>query len=101
MTFSNFSGNQLRHGPFRIDSTSGIISLVHALDKTKVSYKLNITATDDGRCCGSANSRSSHGVVIVEVKDINNNAPRFADCSNYNPTILEKENVGTFVIKVK
>ena len=38
---------------------------------------------------------------MFDVKDINNNAPRFTDCSSYNPTVLEKDNVGTFVIQAR
>jgi len=45
-------------------------------------------------------SRASRGLVVFDVKDINNNAPRFTDCSSYSPTVLEKDNVGTFVIQV-
>jgi len=36
----------------------------------------------------------------VEVKDINNNAPRFPKCTDYSPVAMENENVGTFVIQV-
>ena len=71
------------------------------LEKIRVSYKLNITATDNGRCCGGKTSRSSRGLVIVEVKDINNNAPRFPDCAQYNPEVLERADVGTSVIRVR
>ena len=88
-------------GPFSIDHKSGIITLVGNLDKRKVIYKLNVTATDNGQCCGGTTSRSSKALVIVEIKDINNNAPRFPDCATYNPTVLEKENVGTSVIQVR
>ena len=56
--------------------------------------------TDDGSCCDSGNSRSRRGAVVVQVKDVNNNAPRFPDCSHYLPTVMEKENVGTTVIRV-
>lgn len=87
-------------GPFHIDPKSGIITLRGTLDKSKVVYKLNITAVDNGRCCGGQTSRRSKALVIVEIKDINNNAPRFPDCISYNPTVLEKEDVGTSVIQV-
>jgi len=88
-------------GPFSIDPTSGIMTLVGPLDKSRVSYRLNVTATDNGRCCGGTTSKASRGVVVFDVKDINNNAPRFTDCSSYSPTVLEKDNVGTFVIQVR
>ena len=94
------TGGPLVEGPFSVDPKSGIITLVGALDKTHVSYRLNITATDNGRCCGGTTSRSSRGVVVIEIKDVNNNAPRFPDCATYRPTVMEKENVGTSVIQV-
>ena len=37
---------------------------------------------------------------MVEIKDVNNNAPKFLECSSYNPVVMERENIGTFVIKV-
>lgn len=40
------------------------------------------------------------GMVVVEIKDINNNAPKFLQCSSYHPTVMEKENIGTPVIQV-
>jgi len=86
-------------GPFSIDPKSGIITLVGSLDKSHVSYRLNVTATDNGRCCGGTTSRSSRGVVVIEIKDVNNNAPKFPDCSTYKPVVMEKENVGTSVIQ--
>jgi len=101
MHVSSCTGGRLVQGPFRIDATSGIVTLIAPLDKSRVSYRLNVTATDNGRCCGGTTSRASRGVVVFDVKDINNNAPRFTDCSSYSPTVLEKDNVGTFVIQVR
>lgn len=95
------TGGSLTDGPFSIDARSGIITLMSTLDKSRVAYRLNVTATDNGRCCGGATSRSSRGVVIIEVKDVNNNAPKFLDCATYNPVVLENENVGTPVIQVR
>jgi len=95
------TGGPLVEGPFSIDPKSGIITLVGSLDKSHVSYRLNITATDNGRCCGGTTSRSSQGVVVIEIKDVNNNAPKFPDCSTYKPVVTEKENVGTSVIQVQ
>ena len=94
------TGDRLTQGPFRIDPNSGIITLVGQMDKSQVMYKLNITATDNGRCCGGKTSRSSRGLVVVEVKDINNKAPRFPQCGTYKPTVREREDVGTVVIRV-
>jgi hypothetical protein len=95
-----FAGNQLSYGPFSIDRSSGIITLVGSLEKSRVTYRLDVAVTDDGRCCGSGVSRMRRGTVIVEVRDINNNAPRFPDCASYAPVVMEKENVGISVIQV-
>ena len=100
VTYGLNGGDRLTDGPFRIDPDSGILTLIGTLDKTRVSYKLNVTARDNGGCCGGKTSLSSDGLVIVEVKDINNNAPKFPDCSSYNPTVLEHSDVGTSVLRV-
>ena len=100
LIYSSLTGERLTEGPFRIAASSGILTLVGQLDKTQVAYRLNIKATDNGRCCGGKTSRSSFGQVIVQVKDVNNNAPKFPDCSSYQPTVLEREDVGTSVIRV-
>ena len=81
-----------------ISSHLGLFS--GTLDKARVSYKLNITATDNGHCCGGTTSLSNEGLVIVEVKDINNNAPTFPDCGSYNPSVPEHSDVGTSVEQV-
>jgi len=92
--------SRLSHGPFSISASSGIITLTGAVDKSRVSYRLDVVATDDGSCCGSTTSRSRRGAVVVQVKDVNNNAPRFTRCSHYAPTVMESENVHTAVIQV-
>jgi len=92
--------NQLNYGPFSISPSSGIITLIGSVEKSRVSYRLEVVVTDDGGCCEAGTSRSRRGSVIVQVKDVNNNAPRFPDCSRYAPTVMEKQNVGTTVIQV-
>jgi len=71
-----------------------------SVEKSRVSYRLEVVVTDDGSCCDSGTSRSRRGAVVVRVKDVNNNAPRFPNCSFYLPTVMEKQNVGTTVIQV-
>ncbi|ESN95524.1 hypothetical protein HELRODRAFT_179299 [Helobdella robusta] len=92
---------RLRDGPFSIDVGSGVITLASPLEKTKFRYHLNISAIDNGACCPGTTSRKSHGQLIIEVKDVKNHAPKFVDCASYNPVIMENENVGTFVVRVK
>lgn len=93
-------GGRLSNGPFSIEPKSGILTLVGQLEKSQVSYRLNVTAVDNGGCCGGTTSRRSNGLLIVDVKDINNNAPKFVDCAHFNPVVMERENVGTVVIQV-
>ena|SRR6218665_2355535 len=93
-------GGRLLSGPFSIEPKSGILTLVGLLEKSKVSYRLNVTAVDNGGCCGGTTSRRSNGLLSIEVKDINNNAPKFVDCAHFNPVVMERENVGTIVIQV-
>ncbi|XP_060579771.1 LOW QUALITY PROTEIN: neural-cadherin-like [Ruditapes philippinarum] len=85
--------------PFRIDPDSGLITLTRGLPESIPFYTLNITAYDDGSCCGEAKSLSSNTFIIVEIKDTNNNQPQFPSC-NYAPTVLENQDIGTFVVQV-
>ena len=94
------SGDSYNSGPFHIDEHSGIITLHGYMNRNKVSYNLNITARDNGKCCGGTQRRESRGQVVIEVKDINNNAPVFPQCSNYRPEVDEMQRVGTPVIRV-
>lgn len=98
---SSTADSRLSHGPFSITPSSGIITLTGALEKSGVSYRLEVVVTDDGSCCESGTSRSRRGTVVVQVKDVNNNAPRFMRCSHYSPTVMEMDNVGTSVIQVR
>ncbi|CAH1778847.1 unnamed protein product [Owenia fusiformis] len=87
-------------GPFEMNPNSGVITLVERINTNAVKYVLNVTATDDNSCCRSGTRQHSDGVVIIEVIDVNNNAPKFPDCDSYNPTILENQNIGLSVITV-
>lgn len=88
------------NGPFRIDARSGLITLTNIIPAHIPSYTLNITAYDDGSCCGGSPKLRSDSYVVVEIKDINNNNPRFPSCS-YAPHIMENMAPGTFVVRVK
>ncbi|XP_071177027.1 neural-cadherin-like isoform X2 [Mytilus edulis] len=88
------------NGPFRIDARSGLITLTNIIPAHIPSYTLNITAYDDGSCCGGSPTLRSDSYVVVEIKDINNNNPRFPSCS-YAPHIMENMAPGTFVVRVQ
>ena len=71
-------------------------------------YELNVTATDDGKCCldpGSppvdpSTKHTSTAVVVVFITDVNDNKPVFEDCSSYSPKVEEGAPNGSPVIKV-
>ena len=81
---------------------AGIIEL----DRDK--YELNVTATDDGKCCMDPGSppvdpstqHTSTAVVVVFITDVNDNKPVFEDCSSYSPKVEEGAPNGSPVIKV-
>ena len=83
---------------FKIEPRSGIISLTNTIPRSVPSYTLNITAYDDGSCCGHS-VLSSDSYIVVEIKDINNNNPYFPSCA-YRPTIRENQPLGTPVVDV-
>ncbi|KAK3581134.1 hypothetical protein CHS0354_033929 [Potamilus streckersoni] len=94
-----FSPKTTISAPFKIDPDSGLISLVNMVPDRIPYYTLNITAYDDGRCCGGFPILSSETYVVIEIKDTNNNQPVFPSC-DYAPTVMENEQIGTFVIQV-
>lgn len=69
--------------------------------RSRNEYVLNISATDDGSCCKGARSLTSYGTVKIKFKDVNNNAPKFEQCSQYKPSVKEHSPVGTTVFQVK
>lgn len=90
---------------FQIDERTGVIRLSNSaikLDRDK--YELNVTATDDGKCCEGKGNNARHtstALVVVFITDVNDQKPTFEDCANYNPTIREGLPAGTPVTTVK
>ncbi|XP_061162553.1 neural-cadherin-like [Saccostrea echinata] len=84
---------------FRIEPHSGIITLTNTIPPSIPSYILNVTAYDDGSCCGGYPRLSSSSFVIIKIMDINNNNPTFPSC-NYAPSVLENQPPGTRVVDV-
>ncbi|GBP48920.1 Protocadherin-like wing polarity protein stan [Eumeta japonica] len=81
---------------FSIDSLSGDVSLVKALDYEQVrSYRLVIRAQD-----GGSPSRSNTTQLLVNVKDVNDNAPRFYT-SLFQETVSENVPVGYSIVRVQ
>ncbi|VEN48444.1 unnamed protein product, partial [Callosobruchus maculatus] len=81
---------------FAIDSATGAISLQKPLDyETARSYRLVIRAQDGGQP-----PRSNTTQLLVNVKDCNDNAPRFY-ASLFQESVLENVPVGYSVVKVQ
>ncbi|XP_033753809.1 LOW QUALITY PROTEIN: neural-cadherin-like [Pecten maximus] len=88
------------NGPFIIDPKSGVIQLSNSIPPAIPRYVLNITAYDDGSCCDGHVTQRQDAVLIVEIKDINNNNPGFPSC-NYQPNVMENQPIGTRVVQVR
>lgn len=99
MSVLYLSARKTESPPFEIDPQSGLIKLTGILPESIPFYTLNITAYDDGSCCGGLTTLSSDSYIVVEIKDTNNNQPQFPDC-NYTPEVPENQNIGTFVVQV-
>ncbi|CAD5116989.1 DgyrCDS5823 [Dimorphilus gyrociliatus] len=89
-------------GLFKLDKNSGKITLEKPLaERSRNEYTLNVSATDDGSCCKGGRRLTSYGIVKIKFKDVNNNAPKFEQCSQYRPSVKEHSKVGTTVFQVK
>lgn len=87
---------------FRIDPSAGLISLARSVREGADFYILNITAYDNGACCGNAKTLSNDSYIIVQVVDINTHKPTFDNCTDYNiAKVKEHSPVGEFVVQVR
>ncbi|XP_076265474.1 protocadherin-like wing polarity protein stan isoform X1 [Rhynchophorus ferrugineus] len=92
--FAIISGNT--QSQFAIDSLTGDVSLVKPLDyETLRNYRLVIRAQD-----GGSPARSNTTQLLVNVKDVNDNAPRFYT-SLFQESIQENVPVGYSIVKVQ
>lgn len=91
LTYS-FSNGKNSQGLFHIDQFTGDVSLLGSLDYEGVkSYVLNITCSDG--------VHQSETTLSVNVKDVNDNAPKFLD-SSYQATLCEETAAGTSILQV-
>ena len=82
-------------GRFEINVNTGHIQVKSLLDREKLAnYKLNVRANDRG-----APSLFSNKVVLINVKDVNDNSPVFTK-SLYNGIIAEDASKGSVVVQV-
>ncbi|XP_046355288.2 cadherin EGF LAG seven-pass G-type receptor 1-like isoform X1 [Haliotis rufescens] len=81
---------------FHIDSLTGSLSVIDTLDyELYKEYKLNIRAEDSG-----VPSQKSQATVLVEVLDVNDNAPKFFP-ETFQESVFENEPAGTPIQQVQ
>lgn len=94
LRYSLIGGNTQGH--FVIDSLSGDVAVVQPLDfETVRSYRLVIRAQDGGNP-----SRSNTTQLLVNVRDVNDNAPRFYT-SLFQESVIENVPVGHSIVRVQ
>ncbi|XP_023685991.2 cadherin EGF LAG seven-pass G-type receptor 1 isoform X1 [Paramormyrops kingsleyae] len=95
VTYSIISGNV--KGQFYIHSPTGVIDVINPLDYEMIrEYNLRIKAQDGGR----PPLINSTGLVVIQVVDINDNAPMFVS-TPFQATVLENVAVGHSVIHIQ
>lgn len=94
LRYSLIGGNTQGH--FVIDSLNGDVAVVQPLDfETTRSYRLVIRAQDGGNP-----SRSNTTQLLVNVRDVNDNAPRFYT-SLFQESVVENVPVGHSIVRVQ
>ena len=92
LKYSIVEGNP---GCFTIDQDTGRIKTSKTLDReARESYRLTVLGQNKQNSC-----HKGRAVVLVNVNDINDNAPAF-DRAQYSATVLEERPSGTFVAMV-
>uniref|UniRef100_A0A8C7RY70 Cadherin EGF LAG seven-pass G-type receptor 1a n=1 Tax=Oncorhynchus mykiss TaxID=8022 RepID=A0A8C7RY70_ONCMY len=93
--YSIISGNV--KGQFYIHSPTGVIDIINPLDYEMIrEYNLRIKAQDGGR----PPLINGTGIVVVQVVDVNDNAPMFVS-TPFQATVLENMAVGCSVIHIQ
>ncbi|KAM4619207.1 cadherin EGF LAG seven-pass G-type receptor 1-like [Polymixia lowei] len=93
--YSIISGNV--KGQFYIHSPTGVIDVINPLDYEMIrEYKMRIKAQDGGR----PPLINGTGLVVVQVVDVNDNAPMFVS-TPFQATVLENVAVGYSVIHIQ
>lgn len=86
---------------FSLAQDTGIITLQSAFTQDDYEFVLNITARDDGSCCGSGTSLSNMTYIVIQVMGTNNYKPTFTNCSAYDlSNVVEESPNNSFVIQV-
>ncbi|XP_074554309.1 cadherin EGF LAG seven-pass G-type receptor 1 isoform X2 [Halichoeres trimaculatus] len=93
--YSIISGNV--KGQFYIHSPTGVIDVINPLDYEMIrEYNLRIKAQDGGR----PPLINSTGMVVVQVVDVNDNAPMFVS-TPFQASVWESEPIGYSVIHIQ
>uniref|UniRef100_A0A4W5RRE6 Cadherin domain-containing protein n=1 Tax=Hucho hucho TaxID=62062 RepID=A0A4W5RRE6_9TELE len=93
--YSIISGNV--KGQFYIHSPTGVIDVINPLDYEMIrEYNLRIKAQDGGR----PPLINGTGMVVVQVVDVNDNAPMFVS-TPFQSTVLENVAIGYSVIHIQ
>jgi len=93
--YSIISGNV--KGQFYIHSPTGVIDVINPLDYEMIrEYNLRIKAQDGGR----PPLINGTGMVVVQVVDVNDNAPMFVS-TPFQATVLENVAIGYSVIHIQ
>lgn len=93
--YSIISGNV--KGQFYIHSPTGVIDVINPLDYEMIrEYNLRIKAQDGGR----PPLINGSGIVVVQVVDVNDNAPMFVS-TPFQATVLENVAIGYSVIHIQ
>ena len=93
--YNIISGNS--RGQFAIDSVTGEVQVVAALDyEAEREYILRVRAQDNGRPPLSNNT----GIVSVQVTDVNDNPPIFVS-TPFQATVLESAPIGHSILHIQ
>ena len=94
ISYSIYSGNDLQH--FSINASSGAIYTDVILDSEIISsYQLVVVATDNG-----VPPRSGTASVQITVIDQNDNAPQFAQDTNFSLSVSELANINEIIYSI-
>lgn len=92
MRYSITDGNS--EGKFRINSQTGLITATRLDRETTATYRITVLAQDIDNACHKGRT-----VVVVNVRDKNDNAPEFSKTS-YQADVKENARIGTSVTTV-
>lgn len=93
ITYTLLNGD--RHSQFRIDSSTGLLTVSGQLDRELITnYMLEIEARDNG----APSSLASNVLVALEILDANDNPPAFSQ-ANYTAIAQEDKPLGFVILK--